>query len=112
MALIDHGAWERYTPDPPKPGLPTDVMFARRVVGGEDWYEYVASKPFNNGSVVMTVERLETGDIIQAATRDPTAIFPARMSVIEETEYTRTDPQTDFGRRTYNADLRKILPKE
>jgi hypothetical protein len=104
MAIIDHGTWERYAPNPPRQDWPANVIYARRVGGGEDWYDYLDSKPFKDGSVIMTV--LHT--VIQAATRDPSAIFPPPCNVIEETEYAGTDPQKDFGRHVYNADLRKI----
>jgi hypothetical protein len=108
MAIIDHGKWERYAPNPPVENLPANVMFARRVGDNVDWYEYVSSNHFQDGSVVMTVQRVADGAVIQAATRDPTEIFPAPFSVIEETEYTGTDPLKDFGRRMYDADLRKV----
>jgi hypothetical protein len=107
MAIVAHGEWEYYTP-PPNEDLPSSIMFARRIADGQDWYEYVAGQPFSDGGVVMTVQHTDTGDIVQAATRDPSAIFPANMIVIEETEYSGNAPQTEFGRRTYSAELRKI----
>lgn len=111
MAIIDHGQWERYVPTTVKPNLPSNIMYARSVIGNYDWYEYVAAKRFGQRSVVMTVQHTETGDLIQVATFDPTAIFPASCGVIEETEYSGSDPQAEFGLCTYNADLRKIGPK-
>jgi hypothetical protein len=109
--IIDHGTWSRYTPAQPKLELiQHNVMFASRDGPGfgEDWYEYVASKPFGDTSVVMTVLHTDTGDVVQAATFDPSQLFPAGMGVIEETQYAGNDPQGDFGGTTYNADARKI----
>jgi hypothetical protein len=108
MTIIDHGAWERYTPASTKDGMPPNVMYARRIGSGEDWYEYVKARRFGDGSVVMTVMATEAGSVVQAATFDPTAVFPAEFSVIEETAYSGNDPQSDLGQRSYNADARKI----
>lgn len=109
--IIDHGNWSRYTPAAPKMELVKHhVQFAQRDGPGfgEDWYEYIASKPFGDTSVVMTVQHTETGDVVQAVTYDPSTIFPAGMGVIEETEYTGDDPFADFHGRVYNADARAI----
>ena len=112
MAIIDHGSWERYIPDPAPAGIPSNVMFARRIGDNVDWYVYLKSKPFAGNSVVMTVEHTSTGeDLVQAATRDPSMIFPQLMSVIEETEYSGTEPQKDLGGRLYDTSLRKIGDK-
>ena len=103
--IIEHGTWSLYTPAAPKMELVTHhVLFARRDGPGfgEDWYEYVASKPFGDASVIMTVKHTDTGDVVQAATFDPSTIFPNTMLVIEETEYTGNDPFGDFNGTVYN----------
>jgi hypothetical protein len=108
--IVDHGNWVMYTPATPKAEhVGHHVMYARRdSPEADDWYEYVARRPFGDTSVVMTVQHTAEGDVVQAATFDPSEIFPAGMGVIEETEYTGNDPQTDFGQHSYSADARRI----
>jgi hypothetical protein len=111
--VIDHGNWSLYTPATPKMEelAKYHIMFAQRDnPEADDWYEYVASKPFGDTSVVMTVEHFNTGDMVQVATFDPTKLFPAAMRVIEETEYTGNDPFNDFRGLTYNPDTGEFGP--
>ena len=97
--IIEHGHWS-VTASPEQ----QRVMHAHRDDTGMDWYQFVALKPFNAGSIIMTVGSPGseiTEVIVQAATRDPTAIFPAGMLVIEETEYAGSNPFNDFHGRLY-----------
>ena len=97
--IIEHGHWSVTTsPEQQR------VLHAHRDDTGMDWNEFVALKPFNAGSIIMTVGSPGseiTEVIVQAATRDPTAIFPAGMLVIEETEYAGNNPFNDFHGRLY-----------
>jgi hypothetical protein len=115
MSIIEHGMWERYTPDPStlKVLYQTNILYVRRTTDNVDWYEYVnIIKPFKEGSVVMTVQAIEEGEVVQAASQDHTAVFPISMKVIEETEYTGTNAQEDFGQRMYSADLRQVTKQK
>lgn len=101
--IIEHGSWSLSTPSGMPPAQQR-ILRARRDDTGMDWYEFVALKPFGDGSVVMTVGPTGTGEfMIQAATWDPTAIFPPGMRVIEETIYSGNDPFGDFHGRIYDS---------
>lgn len=101
--IIEHGRWDYYTPATPKEGMPPQVMYAQRVGDGMDWYDYVASKPFGDTSVVVTVYPMQDGtEITQAATFDYTAIFPPKARLLEMTDYVGSDPQADLGQRIYD----------
>lgn len=109
--IIEHGTWEYYKPAEMKEGFPPHAMFAKRVDDGADWYEYQATKPFGEGSVVMTAYELNGQLVVGAATFDYSAIFPPRARVLEETEYQGQTPQADFGQKTYDAATKTIGPK-
>lgn len=111
--IKEHGTWEAYVPTAtPKAlephGAPPGTMFARDAGTQQDWYDYVASKPFGEHAVVMTVEHTPNGELVQAVTTDPTAIFPAGMKVIELTDYDGDEAFGDLHWRRYNSDARKI----
>jgi hypothetical protein len=106
--IIDHGAWDYYTPAKPRYDAPTNTMYLRRD-DGKDWYDYQQERPFKDGSVIMVAHPQADGSyVIGPATYDYTAIFPAQGRLLEETAYSGTDPQTDLGQRTYNLDQRKV----
>jgi hypothetical protein len=98
--IVEHGGWSLSASSEMKPGGQR-ILHARRD-DGMDWYVFVKMKPFGDGSIVMTVGSMGTEElVVQAATRDPTAIFPAGMLVIEETEYAGSNPFNDFHGRRY-----------
>jgi hypothetical protein len=99
--IIEHGRWSLSASSEMKPGGQR-ILHAHRDDTGMDWYVFVKMKPFGDGSVVMTVGSMGTDElVVQAVTRDPTAIFPAGMRVIEETEYVGSNPFNDFHGRLY-----------
>jgi hypothetical protein len=88
--IIDHGYWERYTPEV----LPPDFQavaamgyvadFARRVSDGVDWYDYrktldTAAK----SSVIATVLPIPAGEVVMAVVRDVSLVNPVKNRVIE-----------------------------
>ena len=100
MAVIEHGDWQLYTPSPFPESMPVGALFARRVSDGADWYDYVkAGSNFQANTIKMTVAQT----LVCAATTDPAMLFPANGSVLEVTDVPLTDPQGDWGRRTYDA---------
>jgi len=109
--IIEHGRWSLSASAETKPTRQR-ILYARRDDTGMDWYEFVRMRPFNDGSIVMTVGSMGTDElVVQAATRDPTAIFPAGMLVIEETEYAGSDPFADYHGRVYDLASRSIGDK-
>jgi len=100
--IIDHGFWKLAESSELKPGRQR-IIHARREDTGMDWYEFVKLRPFGDGSVIMTVGFIDDTKepVVQAASRDPTAIFPAGMRVIEETDYAGDDPFKDYHGRAY-----------
>lgn len=106
--IIEHGSWSLSASSEMK-STQQRILCARRDDTGMDWYVFVAMKPFGDGSVVMTVGSMGTEElVVQAVTRDPTAIFPAGMRVIEETEYAGSDPFGDYHGRVYDLASRSI----
>jgi hypothetical protein len=122
MNIIDHGAWEMYSPHPSKRDefeLPHGAMFARRISDGVDWYDYVApsnkdidkpeektlKKNFSDETVKATVYWHPDfkKHIVGSAVTDPTLLFPPNQQVIEITDYTGSDPATDFNGKVYDA---------
>lgn len=128
--IIDHGYWDYYQPTEQQLAprevlnaeglvayiayetLPKNIMFARRVSDGMDWYVYQRTAPFGAGSVVMTAQDAGDGTlIIMAATFDYASLFPPRAHLIEETEYTGTAPQDDYGHLIYNKEAAAITTR-
>ena len=106
--IIEHGSWSLSASAEIKPGGQR-ILHARRDDTGMDWYVFVKMKPFGDGSIVMTVGSMGTEElVVQAVTRDPTAIFPAGMRLIEETEYAGSDPFGDYHGRVYDLASRSI----
>jgi hypothetical protein len=101
--IIEHGSWSLSAPQ-------QHIMHTHRDDTGMDWYEFVKTKPFGDGSVVMTVGAIDVTGVlvVQAATKDPTAIFPAGMRVIEETEYVGGNPFGDYHGHVYDISSSSI----
>lgn len=84
ITLIDHGIWERYTPDTLPDGAPTNALFARRVSDGLDWYAF-ARNPNNwsRGSLRATASPIKGKEIVQAIVRDESLLFPSDSRLFE-----------------------------
>jgi hypothetical protein len=109
--IIEHGHWSLSASAEMKPGGQR-VLHAQRDDTGMDWYVFVRMRPFGERSVVMTVGSMGTDElVVQAVTRDPTAIFPAGMLVIEETEYAGNDPFGYYHGHVYVPASRSIGAK-
>jgi hypothetical protein len=111
MSIIDHGAWERYTPTVLPEGAPANAMFARRASDGEDWYDYVNDgENFGAETVKFAAMWQEpaNGYVVGPAVWDPTAMFPAGHLIGEITDYRGTDPQTDFGGKIYDPEAKTL----
>ena len=110
--IIDHGKWERYQPDKIPQGMPPNVLFARRISDGVDWYDYSRdSKNFSPDTVKFTAlwQDVHNGYTIDAATRDPTRLFPAGALLREIVDYHGgSDPQLELGARLYDPDSNKL----
>lgn len=104
MPVIEHGDWQFYTPASLPEGAPNNAMFASRVDDGVDWYDYVnSSSNFQSGSARMTVYRQGVnGPTVGAAVFDATELWPAQALVVEDTDYTGSDPQGDYGGKIYD----------
>ena len=108
--IVDHGMWQIYTPAVLPEHAPSGAIYSRKVETGEDWYQY--QKKFDGSTVVMTAQPLEDGSyLVQAVHKLAQHIFPGIWRVIEDTEYTGSDPFTDYNGYVYNADSRKIGDK-
>lgn len=105
MNIIDHGKWLAYKPEQIDKKIPLNVMFAKRESDTVDWYEYVNSgENFGADSVKFMAIWQEdaSGYVVGPAVLDPTMLFPAGQIVGEITNYTGTDPQSDFGNKVYD----------
>jgi hypothetical protein len=114
--VIDHGEWERYTPDnsgaPAVPGLPP-TLFCRRIGDGVDWYAYRNTDgTFIEGSVLATVLRDPANGVwtVKAVFRDETMIVPANHRVIEVLGIPEdaTDPHNYLAWMTYDPGTKTL----
>lgn len=102
--IVNHGSWTRYTPEQLPDGLPQSIMFCRRDSDGLDWYAVAHdATAWQADSIKMTVMQVGGQMLVQAATRDVQALFPAGATVIELTGATDADPQAAYGGKVYDA---------
>ncbi len=105
MTFRDHGNWTAYAPTAIPDNAPPSSLFAKRDSDGQDWYDYVhPGTNFTPNNVVICAywsDRYRCY-IVGAATRDPTAIFPARGLVHEQLDYAGSNPQGDLGDKAYD----------
>ena len=108
--IKDHGMWETYTPAERPENHPTGAVYSRSINTKVDWYDF--QKEFNRNTVVITAQPLPDGSYLtQAASLDASMIFPGDWRLLEETEYSGSDPRADFGQRIYNPDTHTIGEK-
>ena len=101
MNIKNHGIWLPYKPQKLPKDAPPSALFVRRAGDGVDWYDYVSSgRNFGKYTIKMTV--IDSG--VAAATKDPTALFPASALVLEVSDVETDDPQKLFGNMIYHAD--------
>ena len=104
MNIINHGTWSSYVRNPIPEGLLPTTLFAKSDTTDRDWYDALYSETplLAAGSVAITAMKDDSGLWrIMVATKDATALFPARQMLLEVTDYTGTDPQADFGGMQY-----------
>lgn len=84
--FTDHGDWVMYTPDP-RPLLfknHPNIIFAKRVSDGVDWYGYQRSTDILTSSSVKVTLMDVNGDLtVMATQRDGSMIWPANQKLIE-----------------------------
>jgi hypothetical protein len=105
MSIIEHGDWTRYYPDPRPSNAPLNAGFAQRNSDAQDWYLYVnpPATSFQPGSVKMTIYRQgKDGPTVAAAVLDATMLWPDQALVVEDTSYSGTTPQADYGGKIYD----------
>ena len=84
MDITDHGEWVRYEPDNyPIKGLPSHVLFARRVSDGMDWYQFQRSELTAADTVKMLLVKTDEGWAVITTNHDATHLFPAGARLIE-----------------------------
>lgn len=82
--IVDHGEWEAYKPDNyPIKGLPSSILFARRISDGYDWYMFARKELTAADTIKMTVRKAEEGWVVLTTTHDVSEIFPADSRLIE-----------------------------
>jgi hypothetical protein len=102
--IINHGTWSSYVPNTTPQGLLPNTLFAKSDTTGRDWYDalYSDTPLLAAGSVAINAMKDDSGIWrIMVATKDATALFPAKQMLLEVTDYTGTDPQADFGGMQY-----------
>lgn len=104
--IIEHGSWVYYTPAEPYKdfaGSSMNFLYTQRGTDAKDWYVFVNDEtPFQPGSVKMTAYQASDGLVVGAATYDATHLWPANALLLEETDYTGSDPQADYGNKIYD----------
>jgi hypothetical protein len=107
MKIVDHGVWSRYEPESRPADLPASVMFCRRDRDGRDWYEYVRGNDLSRHSIKLTV----LDDVVRAATRDASMLFPQGCRVVEVVGDDAPDPQARYGGMVYDAHTKALSTK-
>jgi hypothetical protein len=105
MTTKNHGTWVAYRPAKHPKDAPLGAMFTRRESDGKDWYDLVnEDKPFRQSqSVKMCLRSDKSNWIVCVAVYDETMLFPqAGQLILEVTDYEGTDPQRDFGGKTWD----------
>lgn len=83
MDIIDHGQWIGYKPEHHWL-LAHNVLFAKRVSDGIDWYAYQRSTDLlTSDTVKMTIRDVEGEMVVQATQRDGSMIWPLHCRLIE-----------------------------
>lgn len=84
------------------------VVFLKRDGDGKDWYEYLKTKPFAEGSVVATtmVEGPDNAEVVKAVFRDCTMLFPFKQRCIEirGVDPAETKPHNLFAWMVFHPD--------
>lgn len=108
MTIIEHGKWLPYQPMALPPNAPPNALFARRESDQIDWYDYVNSgENFGADTVkLMAIWRDPVGYVVGPAVYDATMLCPANHIVLEVTDYTDSDPQTEFGNKVYDPETK------
>lgn len=100
ITIRNLGNWEMYRPEKPPADIPANVLFARRVQDQVDWYEF--QRTLTGNDVYMTVMEMEpTHHVVQAATRDATALFPAHALLLSVQGIADSDPFEAYHGREY-----------
>jgi hypothetical protein len=83
MEIIDHGEWEEY--DPGAHWLKAhNVIFAKRVSDGVDWYVYQRQTDLlTSNTVKMTIRKFDDEWVVQATQIDGSMLWPIRCRLIE-----------------------------
>jgi hypothetical protein len=86
MNIIDHGEWELYRPEKYPIKLPANIIFARRVSDGMDWYLFHRRELTSPDTVKMLLRKADQGLVVITTTRDASELFPAGSRLIEVSE--------------------------
>ena len=109
MEIIDHGNWEPYVPENYPIRLPPNVLYARRVEDGTDWYLFQRKELTGQDTIKLTAFQEPDGDwVVQATETDASMLFPINMRLVElvgATEHHETFRQKvlDLKKRGGNA---------
>lgn len=113
MNITNHGTWSAYIPDQLPPGYPKSAIFAKSDTTGRDWYDALYGKEpmFAADSFKITATREPDGSWrTQACNVDATKVFPINQLLLELTDYTGSDPQSDLGQMRYDEATNTIAP--
>lgn len=103
MKIIDHGTWSKYTPKKGHPDAPVNTMYCRRDSDEIDWYEY--QKKFDINTIKCTVFE----NVIQAVTRDASAMFPQNCRVIEIFDIDTPKPHDVYSGKEYDPKTNTLV---
>jgi hypothetical protein len=109
MDFIDHGDWIHYTPDPWPAHLSAhrNIMFAKRVSDGRDWYDFQRSELTGLDTIKMTLLPMREHLIVQATYHDASYIFPAAHKLIE---IASSEDHESFRQKRFDLQRREFLP--
>jgi len=115
MDIIDHGEWVVCDkPDDYPVKLPPNILFARRVSDGVDWYQFQRKELTAADTIKMVIRNTDEGWAVLTTTHDATHLFPAGSRLIE----VRGATENHESFRTQFVDLDKkqftpsILPQD
>jgi hypothetical protein len=102
MTIYDHGAWSLYVPAVWPEGLPTNIIFVKSDVNGEDWYAYVRDGNVSQESVKLVCFNEGGRWIVRIATVDASRLFPEGRRVIELYDGDLDNPQATYEGMQYD----------
>jgi hypothetical protein len=111
MEIIDHGEWEEYKPEKHWL-LAHNVLFARRLSDGVDWYAYQRQTDLlTSDTVKMTIRKFDDEWVVQSTQTDGSMLWPIRCRLIEFPDLKNVGIEhEEYRQNRFNFETRQFTP--